>query len=144
MKICRAYLLASLLLVSVPTAISFKMIKMLLYFFSLLLSFPFFYSFFFILSFISFIHYSYFCSLFCLLLFCSLILFILIIDYQRSHYYRFFKKFFLTVYPYMNAVYEGLFFIYQLLYLYDKTKYYTPLLHLQRIAMKRLTLQDMV
>jgi len=59
------------------------------------------------------------------------------------YYTRIFKKMFLTVYPYMNAVYEGLFFIYQLLYLYDKTKYYTPFLHLQRIAMRRLTLQDM-
>lgn len=64
-------------------------------------------------------------------------------DALRSHYYRFFKKLFLTVYPYVNAVYEGLFFIYQLLYLYDKTKYYTPFLHLQKIAMRRLTLQDM-
>lgn len=60
-----------------------------------------------------------------------------------SFYHRFFKKLFLTVYPYMNALYEGLFFIYQLLYLYDKTNYYTPFHHLQRLAMKRLTLQDM-
>jgi len=58
-------------------------------------------------------------------------------------YRRWLRKLFLTCYPVLNATYEGLFFLYQLMYLYDKTQYYTPFLHLQKLALKRLTLKDM-
>ncbi len=39
---------------------------------------------------------------------------------------------------------KGLFFLYQLMYLYDHTSFYTPFLHLQRLEVKRLTLEDQV
>jgi len=42
------------------------------------------------------------------------------------------------------TVYEGLFFVYQLLYLYDHVRFYTPFLHLQRLEVKRLSMEDMV
>eukprot|EP01112_Ceratiomyxa_fruticulosa_P010003 TRINITY_DN2625_c0_g3_i1.p1 TRINITY_DN2625_c0_g3~~TRINITY_DN2625_c0_g3_i1.p1 ORF type:complete len:417 (-),score=92.57 TRINITY_DN2625_c0_g3_i1:115-1266(-) len=53
-----------------------------------------------------------------------------------------FKTIFLKVWPWLNALYEGSFFAYQLLYLYDGTQYYTPFYHLQKITMRRLTVSD--
>ncbi|EFA82231.1 RING zinc finger-containing protein [Heterostelium album PN500] len=47
-----------------------------------------------------------------------------------------------NIYPTISALYEASFFIYQLLYLYEYTDFYTPFLHLQRIVLKRLTHQD--
>ncbi|GAM23075.1 hypothetical protein SAMD00019534_062500, partial [Acytostelium subglobosum LB1] len=52
------------------------------------------------------------------------------------------RKLFLKVYPVISATYEASFFIYQLLYLYEYTDFYTPFLHFQRIVLKRLTHQD--
>ncbi|EGC39191.1 hypothetical protein DICPUDRAFT_148100 [Dictyostelium purpureum] len=52
------------------------------------------------------------------------------------------KTIFLKVYPFVNAIYEALFFIYQLLYLYEYTNYYTPFFHLQSIQLKRLNHKD--
>jgi peroxin-12 len=48
------------------------------------------------------------------------------------------------LYPFVHAVYEGLFFVYQLLYLYDHTRYYTPTLHLQRLQVTRLSTEDLI
>ncbi|EGG24647.1 RING zinc finger-containing protein [Cavenderia fasciculata] len=52
------------------------------------------------------------------------------------------RRLFVKVYPYINAFYEATFFLYQILYLYEYTSYYTPFLHIQRIVLKRLTRQD--
>jgi len=54
------------------------------------------------------------------------------------------KKTFFFLYPFVVAFYEGLFFIYQLLYMYDCTEYWTPFLHLQGLQVKRQTMHDMV
>jgi len=54
------------------------------------------------------------------------------------------KRIYLQVYPLFNATYEGLFFIYQLFYIFNYTRFYTPFLHLQRLEVKRLSLKDMV
>lgn len=54
------------------------------------------------------------------------------------------RRLFVAGYPWASAVYEGLFFVYQLLYLYDHTAYYTPFLHLQGLQVKRLSLEDSV
>ncbi|ELR14455.1 Peroxin 12 (Pex12), putative [Acanthamoeba castellanii str. Neff] len=51
---------------------------------------------------------------------------------------------FVAGYPWASAVYEGLFFVYQVLYLYDHTRYYTPFLHLQRLQVQRLSLEDTI
>eukprot|EP01087_Luapelamoeba_hula_P022228 TRINITY_DN7916_c0_g1_i1.p1 TRINITY_DN7916_c0_g1~~TRINITY_DN7916_c0_g1_i1.p1 ORF type:complete len:388 (+),score=35.90 TRINITY_DN7916_c0_g1_i1:47-1210(+) len=54
------------------------------------------------------------------------------------------KRCFILGYPAFNSVYEGAFFLYQLMYLYDYTRYYTPFLHLQRLEVKRMTMEDMI
>jgi hypothetical protein len=54
------------------------------------------------------------------------------------------QKFFGHIYPFLTVVYEGLFFLYQILYMYDMTQYYTPLLHLQGLVVKKISLDDMV
>jgi hypothetical protein len=62
----------------------------------------------------------------------------------RRRIMRVMRGVFLAGYPWASAVYEGLFFVYQVLYLYDHTRYYTPLLHLQRLQVQRLSLEDTV
>eukprot|EP01116_Phalansterium_solitarium_P011021 TRINITY_DN26633_c0_g1_i1.p1 TRINITY_DN26633_c0_g1~~TRINITY_DN26633_c0_g1_i1.p1 ORF type:complete len:397 (-),score=-24.61 TRINITY_DN26633_c0_g1_i1:121-1311(-) len=52
------------------------------------------------------------------------------------------KRLFLLVHPWLNAGYQAVFFVYQLLYLYEYTDYYTPLLHLQKTILKRLSTQE--
>eukprot|EP01119_Soliformovum_irregulare_P025384 TRINITY_DN9383_c0_g1_i1.p1 TRINITY_DN9383_c0_g1~~TRINITY_DN9383_c0_g1_i1.p1 ORF type:complete len:355 (-),score=58.02 TRINITY_DN9383_c0_g1_i1:264-1328(-) len=52
-------------------------------------------------------------------------------------------KLFMLLYPYFNVAYEGSFFVYQLLYLYDQTDYYSPFHHLQGITLKRLSPKEM-
>jgi Pex2 / Pex12 amino terminal region len=47
--------------------------------------------------------------------------------------------FFLTCYPLLSAVYEGARFLYQLLYLYDETDYFSPFLHMQGVQIARLS-----
>jgi len=54
------------------------------------------------------------------------------------------KKLFGTIYPFLTVIYEGLFFLYQILYMYDMTEYYTPFLHLQGIVVKKISISDMV
>mmetsp|Transcript_39147 Transcript_39147/g.61962 ORF Transcript_39147/g.61962 Transcript_39147/m.61962 type:complete len:413 (-) Transcript_39147:1593-2831(-) len=50
------------------------------------------------------------------------------------------KKFpFVKWYPYFHAFYEGLFFVYQLAYLYQNTRFYSPDVHIQGIAVQRTT-----
>src|SRR5690349_17027219 len=57
---------------------------------------------------------------------------------------RFLLRAFTLGYPFINAVYEGSIFIYQLLYLYDYTSYFSPFHHLQGLTLKRLSVQEMV
>jgi len=64
------------------------------------------------------------------------------IQLKKSSLSKKLKKVFLKSYPFINALYESLFFIYQLLYLYEYTNFYTPFLHLQQINLKRLTHND--
>lgn len=54
------------------------------------------------------------------------------------------KTLFYYVYPVVVAFYEGLFFLYQLLFMYDYTEYWTPFLHLQGLQVKRQTMHDLV
>jgi len=49
-----------------------------------------------------------------------------------------------VIYPYLVAAYEGLFFLYQILYMYDYTQYYTPFLHLQGLTIKRHSMSDLL
>jgi hypothetical protein len=42
------------------------------------------------------------------------------------------------------AVYEGLHFVYQLLYMYNYTQFFTPFLHLQGLTVTRQTINDMM
>jgi len=53
------------------------------------------------------------------------------------------KNFFIQVYPVINAVFEGLMFLYQIFYLYERSKYFTPFLHLQNLRLRRLSTQEM-
>jgi peroxin-12 len=62
-------------------------------------------------------------------------------DVRMSHFlWNIFKVF----YPIFNAFYEGLFFLYQVLYMYNYTIYYTPFLHMQRLVVKRIQMSDLV
>eukprot|EP01117_Protostelium_nocturnum_P013393 TRINITY_DN4991_c0_g1_i1.p1 TRINITY_DN4991_c0_g1~~TRINITY_DN4991_c0_g1_i1.p1 ORF type:complete len:373 (+),score=86.58 TRINITY_DN4991_c0_g1_i1:137-1255(+) len=49
---------------------------------------------------------------------------------------------FKAVYPFVNAIYEGTFFLYQLAYLYNKIRYYTPFLQFEGVILKRLSIQE--
>lgn len=46
------------------------------------------------------------------------------------------------LYPAFHASYEGLFFIYQVAYMYEYTSYFTPFLHLMGLNVKRLSMKD--
>lgn len=46
------------------------------------------------------------------------------------------------LYPSFHAAYEGSHFVYQLLYLYDYTSYFTPFLHLMGLRVNRLSMGD--
>lgn len=48
------------------------------------------------------------------------------------------------IYPALHGAYEGSFFVYQLLYLYELTGFYTPVLHATKIQIRRLSLQEMM
>lgn len=54
-----------------------------------------------------------------------------------------FKKIFVSIYPAVNASFEGAIFLYQLLYLYEKISFFTPFLNIQRLTLRRLSLQEM-
>lgn len=51
---------------------------------------------------------------------------------------------FLRAYPWVHAGHEGARFAYQLLYLLGRSPYYSPGLHLLRLAVVRVTGQDLV
>lgn len=54
------------------------------------------------------------------------------------------KQLFTKLYPYLSGFYEALFFIYQVLYMYNYTDYFTPFLHLQGLTVQRRTMSDLV
>lgn len=53
-------------------------------------------------------------------------------------------KLFRKVYPYMNALYHGSGLVYNVLYLFNKTKYHSPWLHLLGLQIKRMSMADYV
>jgi hypothetical protein len=57
---------------------------------------------------------------------------------------RFLLRLFAYGYPFFNAAYEGSFFVYQLLYLYEFIIYYSPFHHIQGVTLKRLSQEEMV
>lgn len=54
------------------------------------------------------------------------------------------KQTFMKIWPYMSACYESSIFIYVLLYLFNKTNFCSPFLHLQNLILTRVDLQDWV
>ncbi|CAI2165092.1 10175_t:CDS:2 [Funneliformis geosporum] len=61
---------------------------------------------------------------------------------RRERIRRFIRRFFKILYPWLNAFYHGSNLLYNILYLYDKTCYYTPWLRLMGIETRRMTAQD--
>ncbi|GJQ14380.1 hypothetical protein GpartN1_g6171.t1 [Galdieria partita] len=53
------------------------------------------------------------------------------------------KTLFVKLYPTFHALYELWFFLQQLLFLFEKTKYYSPWLRLQGILVRRLTAEEL-
>ena len=53
-------------------------------------------------------------------------------------------KVFMRLFPWIHATAEGLRFGYQLLYLLDSTRFYTPVLHLLGQTVVRVSGQEMV
>jgi peroxin-12 len=53
-------------------------------------------------------------------------------------------KLFRKVYPYINALYHGSGLVYNVLYLFNKTKYHSPWLHLLGLQIKRMSMADYV
>eukprot|EP00743_Colponemidia_sp_Colp-15_P003987 GILK01004299.1.p1 GENE.GILK01004299.1~~GILK01004299.1.p1 ORF type:complete len:358 (-),score=28.31 GILK01004299.1:72-1145(-) len=49
------------------------------------------------------------------------------------------RAIFLKTYPFLHASYEGSFFLFQLLYLFNRTRYYTPLLAAQGVELQRVS-----
>jgi hypothetical protein len=58
-----------------------------------------------------------------------------------SHYAT---RLFRIAYPWMNAAYYGSILTYQIAYLYDITRFYSPWLHAQKIEVQRMAMQDYV
>lgn len=56
------------------------------------------------------------------------------------HFIRLFKK----IYPIMNFLYHGSNMAYNVAYLFGKTRYYTPWLHLLGLQVKRMSMNDYV
>eukprot|EP01126_Amoeba_proteus_P019165 TRINITY_DN19808_c0_g1_i1.p1 TRINITY_DN19808_c0_g1~~TRINITY_DN19808_c0_g1_i1.p1 ORF type:complete len:337 (+),score=45.82 TRINITY_DN19808_c0_g1_i1:62-1072(+) len=54
------------------------------------------------------------------------------------------KVVFQSLYPYLAGVYESLIFIYQLLYMYNYSDYFSPFLHLQGLTIQRQTVNDLL
>ncbi|KAJ3374987.1 ubiquitin-protein ligase peroxin 12 [Allomyces arbusculus] len=53
------------------------------------------------------------------------------------------KRLFLKIYPLVHFLYTGTHLVYQLLYMFDWTRYYSPLLHVLGVEVKRVTSADM-
>ncbi|KAI8083161.1 Pex12 amino terminal region-domain-containing protein [Halteromyces radiatus] len=51
-------------------------------------------------------------------------------------------KLFRTIYPYINAIYYGSGLIYNILYMFNKTNYHSPWLHLIGLQIKRMSMAD--
>ncbi|KAI8337687.1 Pex12 amino terminal region-domain-containing protein [Chlamydoabsidia padenii] len=51
-------------------------------------------------------------------------------------------KLFRKLYPYINALYHGSGLVYNVLYLFNKTKYHSPWLHLLGLQIKRMSMAD--
>ncbi|KAI9010114.1 Pex12 amino terminal region-domain-containing protein [Hyaloraphidium curvatum] len=56
----------------------------------------------------------------------------------QSRLRRWFKK----IYPYTNAAYLTWMLLYQILYLYGKTRYFNPWLHFMKLEVTRMTMAD--
>lgn len=54
------------------------------------------------------------------------------------------KSAFRALYPYVNATYQAVIFAYQIGYMYGKTDYYTPWLHLVGLQARRMSMKDYV
>ncbi|OBZ91502.1 Peroxisome assembly protein 12 [Choanephora cucurbitarum] len=52
------------------------------------------------------------------------------------------KRLFKKIYPLLNLLFYGSNLCYHVAYLFDKTRYYTPWLHLAGIEVKRMSMQD--
>lgn len=54
------------------------------------------------------------------------------------------RRSFVRIYPYFNALYEGCLFMYQLRYLFEFTRYYSPWLQSIRQTMQRVSMHEMM
>eukprot|EP01122_Echinamoeba_exundans_P007236 TRINITY_DN2175_c0_g1_i1.p1 TRINITY_DN2175_c0_g1~~TRINITY_DN2175_c0_g1_i1.p1 ORF type:complete len:359 (+),score=52.42 TRINITY_DN2175_c0_g1_i1:69-1145(+) len=63
---------------------------------------------------------------------------------NQSRLWKFLLVLFKKFYPALSAIYEGIFFVYQLLYMYNHTVFYTPFLHLQGLTVKRVSAHDLM
>ncbi|RGB24089.1 Pex12 amino terminal region-domain-containing protein [Rhizophagus diaphanus] len=65
---------------------------------------------------------------------------------ERQESFVFFNKLnsLIILYPCLNALYHGSILLYNVLYLYDKTRCYTPWLSLMGIEVRRMSAQDYV
>ena len=57
---------------------------------------------------------------------------------------KYIRKGFKLSYPYIHALYELTNFIYQLMYLFENSKFFSPLYHLLNQRVKRMTTYDMI
>ena len=58
--------------------------------------------------------------------------------------YKQLMKLFVLMWPYCSAAYEGSFFVYMLLYLFKDIRYHSPLMHLQGLMLKRMSIIDLI
>jgi len=61
---------------------------------------------------------------------------------RKERVRRFIRRLFKILYPWLNALYHGSNLLYNILYLYDKTRCYTPWLRLMGIEVRRMSAQD--
>ncbi|RKO91523.1 Pex12 amino terminal region-domain-containing protein [Blyttiomyces helicus] len=54
------------------------------------------------------------------------------------------KATFKAVYPYINGAYQAAIFLYQIGYMYGKTEFYSPWLHLAGLKIRRMSMKDYV
>eukprot|EP00823_Brevimastigomonas_motovehiculus_P002946 TRINITY_DN1768_c0_g1_i1.p1 TRINITY_DN1768_c0_g1~~TRINITY_DN1768_c0_g1_i1.p1 ORF type:complete len:362 (+),score=28.46 TRINITY_DN1768_c0_g1_i1:31-1116(+) len=64
-------------------------------------------------------------------------------DSQVSWWWLQWRRCFVKFYPFLNAFYEGLHLIYQFRYLFEYTHFFTPLLHISKQKLVRLSMEDM-
>ncbi|RIA89209.1 Pex12 amino terminal region-domain-containing protein [Glomus cerebriforme] len=61
---------------------------------------------------------------------------------RKERVRRFIRYLFKILYPWLNALYHGSNLLYNILYLYNKTRCYTPWLRLMGIEVRRMSAQD--